>query len=276
MRHKSKRKISSPFFRLFFSPSDRSLTSSRRTEEARSSTSLRLWNWFDSAASMTITQLVAAPISAEAFRPFGWVVEPRGDGDEFQPSLEPRLEGFQSSGGSPASPSSPSSPSSSVPRLYVMRLPADRGRRFSDVARHDRVTQTLCCLGATLPWLLAVARPGVARPAASDLAAFRVPPRVAVTLRRGTWHAGPLFDAPGRAGEGQGGLPGRAPGGGGGRGGGGGEDGGVDFLNLELSDTNSTDRTLSVFRGEGGGAAAAEEIEVLWPPECTESGAVCL
>ena len=224
----------------------------------------------------TTTQLVAAPISAEAFSPFGWVVEPRGDGDEFQPALEPRLEGFgqagsSSSGGGGGDPSSSSS-SSSVPRLYVMRLPADRGRRFADIARHDRVTQTLCCLGAALPWLLAVAPAGIERPSASDLVAFAVPPRVAVTLKRGTWHAGPLFDVPGRAEEGLGGISKR-------RAGGGGEgkksdeeeeeeDKGVDFLNLELSDTNSRDRTLSAFTtGEGGGDAEPLEIEVLWPPE---------
>lgn len=210
---------------------------------------------------MTTKQLVATRISAEAFSPFGWVVEPRGDGDEFRPALEPRLEGFESAAFS-------SSSSSSVPRLYVMRLPADRGRKFRDVARHDRVTQTLCCLGASLPWLLAVTPAEVKEPSISDLVAFRVPPRVAVTLKRGTWHAGPLFDVPGRAEEGQGGISGRASGGGGGGGGGGGKEEeefrGVDFLNLELSDTNEKDRTLSAFKGEDGAEA---EIEVLWPPE---------
>ena len=88
-----------------------------------------------------------------------------------------------------------------------------------------------------------------------------MPARVAVTLRRGTWHAGPLFDLPGSAAEGQGGISQRA---------GGaeeeekekGEDNGVDFLNLELSDTNSKDRTLSVLIREDGTEA---EIEVLWP-----------
>lgn len=212
----------------------------------------------------TKTQLVAAPISAEAFAPFGWVVEPRGD--EFCPALEPRLEGFE---GGDDGTSSSSSSSSAVPRLWVMRLPSSRGRTFRDIARHDKVTQTLCGLGASLPWLLAVAPAAVEKPRAADLLAFAVPPRVAVTLKRGTWHAGPLFDAPGRAEEGQGGNWKRA-------GGGGGdgkeevneaeeEDKGVDFLNMELSDTNQKDRTLSAFTGEGG--AEAEEIEVLWPPE---------
>ena len=224
----------------------------------------------------TTTQLVAAPISAEAFSPFGWVVQPRDDGDEFLTAIEPRLEGFEGGNGGGSGSGSgggtSSSSSSSFPRLWVMRLPAARGRRFSDIARHDKVTQTLCGLGASLPWLLAVAPAVVERPAAADLVAFAVPPRVAVTLRKGTWHAGPLFDAPGRAEEGQGGISKR-------RAGGGGEgkksdeeeeeeDKGVDFLNLELSDTNSRDRTLSAFTtGEGGGDAEPLEIEVLWPPE---------
>ena len=233
-------------------------------------------------ATTTTTQLVAAPISAEAFSPFGWVVQPRDDGDEFLPAIEPRLEGFEGGNGGGSGSGSgggtSSSSSSSFPRLWVMRLPAARGRRFSDIARHDKVTQTLCGLGASLPWLLAVAPAGVERPAAADLVAFAVPPRVAVTLRKGTWHAGPLFDAPGRAEEGQGGISKKAGDGGGGGGdggdgssregggggGGGDEDKGVDFLNLELSDTNLRDRTLSSFTGEGGAEA---EIEVLWPPE---------
>jgi len=203
---------------------------------------------------MPKTQLVAAPISAEAFAPFGWVVEPRGDGDQFCPALEPRLEGFDT----------PSS-SSAVPRLYVMRLPSDRGRKFRDIARHDKVTQTLCGLGASLPWLLAVAPAAVEKPRAADLVAFAVPPRVAVTLKRGTWHAGPLFDAPGRAEEGQGGRTWKRAGGGKEEANEAEEEEGVDFLNLELSDTNEKDRTLSAFAGEGG-AEEAQEIEVLWPP----------
>ena len=205
--------------------------------------------------------LVASPISASAFSPYGWLVSPRADGDEFDPDLEPRLEGFDAS-------SPPASASSPTPRLYVMRLPAARGRTFSDIARHDKVTQTLCCLGRDLPWLLAVARAEIARPALSDLVAFAVPARVAVALRKGTWHAGPLFDAPERKEEGQGGVgpaaetaeEGKEKE----------DDSGVDFLNLELSDTNSRDRTLFEFKSSSSGEA--EEIEVLWPAAPAECG----
>lgn len=222
---------------------------------------------------MTTMTLVAAPVSAEAFSRFGWVVEPRGDSEKFDPSAEPRLEGFESSSGAStcSSPSASSSPSS-LPRLYVMRLPATRGRKFADIARHDKVTQTVCCLSAGLPWLLAVAPAEVEAPRVSDLVAFRIPPRVAVTLKRGTWHAGPLFDAPGRAKEGHGGISERAAG----RKSGDKEkleeeDKGVDFLNLERSDTNLKDRTSFAFK-EGGVLA---EIEVLWP-ESEEADSVAM
>lgn len=72
---------------------------------------------------------------------------------------------------------------------------------------------------------------------------------------------------------------GRGGGGGGGGGGGAddadddvdesenGDDRGVDFLNLELSDTNVRDRTLFAFgRGKEAGGEAVE-FEVLWPDE---------
>ncbi len=65
--------------------------------------------------------------------------------------------------------------------------------------------------------MLAVAPPPAedtqeARPALDDIRAFRVPGNVAVMLRRGAWHAGPLFEAAEAS-----------------------------FFNLELSDTNVTD-----------------------------------
>jgi len=145
-----------------------------------------------------------------------------------------------------------------------MRLEADRGRTFTDIARHDRVTQTLCSLGASTPWLLAVARPGVRRPWEPDLEAFSVPPRTLITLKKGTWHAGPLFDAPRSAEEAQGGV-GRS---GGGRGANAADaSDGVDFLNLELSDTNNADRTLFDFGRDGRGKEDPVEFEVLWPGE---------
>jgi ureidoglycolate hydrolase len=55
-----------------------------------------------------------------------------------------------------------------------------------------------------------------AEPALTDIAAFVIPGAVAIKLHRGTWHAGPFF-----------------------------EDEAIDFLNLELSDTNEVDHQSS-------------------------------
>ena len=50
-------------------------------------------------------------------------------------------------------------------------------------------------------------------PSAENMRAFRIPPGVYIKLHCGTWHAGPLFEAPEA----------------------------LDFANLELADTNVTD-----------------------------------
>jgi|SRR5271157_4775261 len=101
-----------------------------------------------------------------------------------------------------------------TPRLYIMRL-AQRGLVFEVMAHHDRVTQ---CLGAVdgEPWLIAVAPAGIAQPALADLRAFRIPPDRFIKLAHETWHAGPYFTEPLR-----------------------------DFYNLELTDTNTADYTVS-------------------------------
>jgi len=101
------------------------------------------------------------------------------------------------------------------PRLYIMTLKA-RGLTFTDITRHRLVTQCLAAMGG-VEWLLAVAPPGdpedpALRPDPNEIAAFRISGTAAVKLHRGTWHAGPYFTAPQ-----------------------------VDFLNLELTDTNQID-----------------------------------
>jgi ureidoglycolate hydrolase len=105
--------------------------------------------------------------------------------------------------------------SGGTPRLYIMRLPP-RGLVFGKITRHRRVTQCLAALGGK-SWLMALAPPKglddpAAEPVLEDIAAFLIPGTVAIKLHRGTWHAGPFFDG-----------------------------GKIDFLNLELSDTNDTD-----------------------------------
>jgi ureidoglycolate hydrolase len=106
-----------------------------------------------------------------------------------------------------------------TPRLYIMRLPP-RGLVFRQITRHRNVTQCLAALGGR-SWLMAVAPPKSvddpkAEPALADIAAFVIPGSVAIKLHRGTWHAGPFF-----------------------------EDEAIDFLNLELSDTNEVDHQSS-------------------------------
>jgi ureidoglycolate hydrolase len=106
-----------------------------------------------------------------------------------------------------------------TPRLYIMRLPP-RGLVFRQITRHRNVTQCLAAMGGK-SWLMAVAPPDAvddpdAEPALTDIAAFVVPGSVAIKLHRGTWHAGPFFEN---------------------------ED--IDFLNLELSNTNEMDHQSS-------------------------------
>jgi ureidoglycolate hydrolase len=102
-----------------------------------------------------------------------------------------------------------------TPRLYIMRLKS-RGLAFDRITRHVRVTQCLAAVGGG-EWLLAVAPPlapddRAAMPDPAAIRAFRISGPVGIKLHRGTWHAGPFFTAPE-----------------------------MDFLNLELSDTNETD-----------------------------------
>ena len=106
-----------------------------------------------------------------------------------------------------------------TPRLYIMRLPR-KGLVFRQITRHRGVTQCLAALGGK-SWLLAVAPPKnfddpKAEPALEDIAGFVIPGSAAVKLHRGTWHAGPFF-----------------------------EDDEINFINLELSDTNEVDHQNS-------------------------------
>jgi ureidoglycolate lyase len=106
-----------------------------------------------------------------------------------------------------------------TPRLYIMRLPR-RGLVVRQITRHRGVTQCLAALGGK-SWLLGVAPPKdfdnpKAEPKLEDIAGFLIPGNVAVKLHRGTWHAGPFF-----------------------------EDEEINFLNLELSNTNEVDHQNS-------------------------------
>jgi ureidoglycolate lyase len=126
------------------------------------------------------TDLRIEPLSAEAFAPFGTVLAAQADGQPFGP-CDAVLD-----------------LSRGTPRFYTMRIPG-RGLSVQQITRHRLVTQALASAGGHA-WVMAVAPPlaldmADAEPALESIRAFRVPGDVAIALHRGTWHAGPLFDA---------------------------------------------------------------------------------
>ncbi|RWR16903.1 hypothetical protein D8Y23_12535 [Microbacterium enclense] len=136
--------------------------------------------------------LTAETVTAENFAPFGVVLTPMADGTPF--TAEEAV--LDVSGG--------------IPRFYLMTLD-DKTPEFVRVTRHLETTQTLMAVG-DVEWTIAVAPAGISEPTLDDLRAFRIPPRTAITMLKGTWHAGPFFVEPS-----------------------------MDFVNLELDDTNVTD-----------------------------------
>ena len=99
--------------------------------------------------------------------------------------------------------------SGGTPRLYIMRL-RHRPLLIRGITRHARVTQCLASMKGE-EWFIGLAEPGDA-PEPDEIKLFRIGGDVALALHAGTWHAGPFFTAPS-----------------------------VDFLNLELTDTNEKD-----------------------------------
>jgi ureidoglycolate hydrolase len=121
--------------------------------------------------------LMAVPVTAAGFAPFGWLIEPSRDGAPVA-DIDAALD---LAGGRP--------------RFYIMALP-HRGLTFSRITRHARATQVLASASGE-SWLLGVAPPDAAAPAPDPAAirAFIIPAGIAVLLSRGTWHAGPYFSA---------------------------------------------------------------------------------
>lgn len=140
-----------------------------------------------------LVQLPAQPITPENFRLYGQVIFASPDGkvynaDDAQLCLD-----------------------RGIPRFYIMQL-HKRGRKFSQITRHQQCTQ---CLGSLKgeEWLIAVAPPGQSNiPTIESIVAFQIPGNCFIKLAVGTWHAGPYF-----------------------------EQETIEFYNLELNDTNITD-----------------------------------
>jgi ureidoglycolate hydrolase len=102
-----------------------------------------------------------------------------------------------------------------VPRFYILPL-MRKERTFRMITRHLSVTQCLVAMGGK-SWLIAVAPPNdpddqTKMPDPTKIKAFRIPGNLGIKLHRSAWHAGPFTD--GEA---------------------------IDFMNLELSDTNQVD-----------------------------------
>lgn len=124
---------------------------------------------------ITARPIQSIPITAEAFRRFGQVIEPQPDDVPFS-AQDAQLQ-LQNG----------------IPRFYIMRLP-HRGRRFHHITRHEACTQ---CLGALdgREWFLGVAPPKESPvPKLEDIKVFKIPGSCFVKLETGTWHAGPYFD----------------------------------------------------------------------------------
>jgi ureidoglycolate hydrolase len=159
------------------------------------------------ALDVALHDLPLEPLTPEAFAPCGTVIA-AGEDSHLPGEAELALD---LSGG--------------PPRYYVMRL-GHRGRLVKAITRHVQVTQVLASVGGG-EWLLGVAppSPGQSGPDKAKLRAFRIPGDVALLLHRGTWHAGPYFDAPQ-----------------------------MSFFNLELRDTNLNDHdTFRMVEGWGHG-----------------------
>jgi len=103
---------------------------------------------------------------------------------------------------------------SDIPRLYIFRV-ENRGLSFNAITYHGNVTQ--CLMGLSVePWYLAVSTATMSLrefPSTKDIEVFQIPSNVIVKLNVGVWHAGPFFEKSTH----------------------------MDFLSLELSDTNIED-----------------------------------
>ena len=97
-------------------------------------------------------------------------------------------------------------------RYYVMRIPK-RSLTINAMTRHLQATQCLSSAEGVPFWML-LAEPSTTGPIldASKAWLLKVEPGEGIKLHLGTWHAGPLFEAPSAS-----------------------------FFNLELADTNQRD-----------------------------------
>ena len=137
------------------------------------------------ADTMPRHMLDVRELTAEAFAPYGQVIEPlRTGGQSAETGYDPETSASEAK----------LVLGNGEPRLWIMHLPYV-GLGFARIARHRRVTQCLGSLGDK-EWFIGVAPPGDlgddARPRIEDIAAFRVPGDRLIKLHVATWHAGPI------------------------------------------------------------------------------------
>ncbi|GMG99377.1 hypothetical protein Nepgr_001217 [Nepenthes gracilis] len=175
--------------------------------------------------NLKMVNLQAIEATPENFQEFGQVIEPLPDSVKFGPH-DAQLD-----------------LSHGTPRFYIMHL-EDRPLKFSTITHHASVTQCLGSSGGHI-WYLGVAKPSVVdpvekivntsktisrspcghfyvRPNVEDVRVFKVMGPKFLKLNRGTWHAGPMFEADA-----------------------------MDFYNLELTNTNVIDHTTHSFKEDG-------------------------
>lgn len=126
-------------------------------------------------SQITLTKLVAKPITKENFRPFGQLILPSFHGKIFDDNEAQLLL------------------NQGIPRFYIMGLDK-RGRKFNKITRHSKCTQCLGSLNGK-NWLMAVAPPAPTfAPKLTEIEAFIIPSNCFIKLEVNTWHAGPYFD----------------------------------------------------------------------------------
>ena len=119
--------------------------------------------------------LVAEPITAEAFRPYGQLINPIDDHVAFSKN-DAQLDLSQG-----------------TPRFYIMWL-VHKGKKFNRITHHRQCTQCLGSLGDK-DWFMVVAPPtDESKPDINQMRAFRISGNCFIRLDAGTWHAGPYFD----------------------------------------------------------------------------------
>jgi ureidoglycolate hydrolase len=124
---------------------------------------------------ITLTKLIAQPITKDNFQPYGQLILPTYHQKIFDQN-DAQLD-----------------LNKGIPRFYLMRL-EKRGRKFSRITRHNQCTQCLGSLNGK-NWLIAVAPPSLtSQPKLTEIRAFSVPGDCFIKLNLNTWHAGPYFD----------------------------------------------------------------------------------